>query len=203
MEGRVEGLEEGDQGGDLGGIREQGEWLREAFESVKRELRERKGRWLEEKGELERRIRKLESRDREGGGDRKIRGEKQKDEGTVERIKEIERKIEIKEREERRKNVVMKEIKVRKGKRKEAVEEILKDIGIKGRIEGVRKLRGNVEKKTDIWVRLENEKQRRKVMEKKKKLRGRKERIMEDLTWKERKMRWKLEGNSERGREER
>lgn len=44
-----------------------------------------------------------------------------------------------------------------------------------------------------IWVRLENEEQRREVMEKKKRLRGRKERIVEDLTWKERKMRWKLE----------
>lgn len=30
-------------------------------------------------------------------------------------------------------------------------------------------------------------------MEKKSKLRGKKEKIMEDWTWKERKMRWKLE----------
>lgn len=44
-----------------------------------------------------------------------------------------------------------------------------------------------------IWVRLEHEQQRRKVMEEKKKLKGRKERITEDFTWKERKMRWRLE----------
>lgn len=100
----------------------------------------------------------------------------------------------MKEREKRRRNVVMKEIEVREGKKKEAVEEILKDIGVKGKIEGMRKLRENVERGTEtIWVRLENEEQRRKVMERKKTLRGRKERIMEDLTWKERKMRWRLE----------
>lgn len=49
-----------------------------------------------------------------------------------------------------------------------------------------------------VWVRLGNEVQKRKVMETKKKLRGKKERILEerileDWTWKERKMRWKLE----------
>lgn len=38
-------------------------------------------------------------------------------------------------------------------------------------------------------MRLGNEVQKRKVMEIKKKLRGRKERILEDWTWKKRKMR--------------
>lgn len=37
-----------------------------------------------------------------------------------------------------------------------------------------------------IWVRLGNEKQRKEVLEKKKKLRGKKEKIIDDLTWKER-----------------
>lgn len=79
--------------------------------------------------------------------------------------------------------MVMKEIKVRERKRKEAVEEILKDIEVKGRIAGMRKLRENAERGTETtWVKLENEEQRRKVMEGKKKLKGRKEKIMEDLT---------------------
>jgi len=43
-----------------------------------------------------------------------------------------------------------------------------------------------------VWVRLGNEEQKWEVMEKKRKLRGRRERIGEDLTWKERKMRWML-----------
>lgn len=55
----------------------------------------------------------------------------------------------MKETEERRRNVVMKEIKVREGKRKEAMEEVLKDTGVKVRIEGIRKLRENVERGTE------------------------------------------------------
>lgn len=37
------------------------------------------------------------------------------------------------------------------------------------------------------------EEQRREVLERKKNLKGRQKRIVEDLTWKERKMRWRLE----------
>lgn len=42
-------------------------------------------------------------------------------------------------------------------------------------------------------VKLGNEEQKREVMQNKKKLKGRKEKIIEDWTWKERKMRWRLE----------
>jgi len=42
-------------------------------------------------------------------------------------------------------------------------------------------------------VRLKNEEQRMEILDKKKRLKGRKERIMEDWTWKERRMRWRLE----------
>lgn len=43
-----------------------------------------------------------------------------------------------------------------------------------------------------LLVRLENEEQKWEVMEKMKKLRGRMERISKDLSWKERRVRWKL-----------
>lgn len=45
-----------------------------------------------------------------------------------------------------------------------------------------------------VWVKLGNEEQKWEVMEKKKNLRGRRERIGEDLkeTWTERKMMWML-----------
>lgn len=42
-------------------------------------------------------------------------------------------------------------------------------------------------------MKLESEKQRREVSKKNKKLRGKKKRIVEDLTWGERKIRWSLE----------
>lgn len=110
------------------------------------------------------------------------------------KIKELDGRLERKEREKRRRNIVIKGIKITKGKRREVVEKMMKDIGAKVKVEEIRRLKGNKEEGTQmIWVRLENAEQRRKVMERKKRLRGRKERIVEDLTWKERKMRWKLE----------
>lgn len=110
------------------------------------------------------------------------------------KIKELEKGLERKERKEKRKNIVIKGIKVKEGKRREVVEEMMKDIGMKVKIEEIRRLKGNEEGETEmIWVRLESEKQRREILEKKKNLKDRKERIVEDLTWKKRKMRWKLE----------
>lgn len=43
-----------------------------------------------------------------------------------------------------------------------------------------------------MWVRIENKEQKWKMLERKRDLRGRKKRIAEDLTWKERKIRWRL-----------
>jgi len=43
-----------------------------------------------------------------------------------------------------------------------------------------------------LLIKLENEDQKRKIMRKKKNLKGRKKRIWEDLTWKEKKIRYRL-----------
>lgn len=43
-----------------------------------------------------------------------------------------------------------------------------------------------------LLVRIGNEEQKWEVIKKKKKLEGRRERILEDLSWKERRVRWKL-----------
>lgn len=68
-------------------------------------------------------------------------------------------------------------------KRKMVLDEILTDIGMKAKIEEVQKIKGNIEIKTEwIWMKLENKKQKRDVWKKKKNLKGRKERIMDDLT---------------------
>lgn len=44
-----------------------------------------------------------------------------------------------------------------------------------------------------ILVRVDREEERREILEKKRKLKGRREKMMDDWTWKERRMRWKLE----------
>lgn len=84
----------------------------------------------------------------------------------------------------------MKEVKVKEGKRKKAVEKSFKNINVKVKIGEARKSGGNAEREAvTILVKLESERQRRgKVWENKKKLRGSKQRIVEDLIWGERKM---------------
>lgn len=61
------------------------------------------------------------------------------------------------------------------------MEETLEKIEMRAEIEEVKRLGGDKDKgRKVVWVRLGNEMQRRKVMEMKKKLRGRKERILKD-----------------------
>lgn len=73
------------------------------------------------------------------------------------------------------------------GKRRKAVERILEMVGAKVDIQEGKKLRSEGDKEGEmVLVKLGNEGQKREV--KKSKLRGRKEKIMEDWTWKESKM---------------
>ncbi|KAL6421352.1 hypothetical protein ACFW04_014689 [Cataglyphis niger] len=108
------------------------------------------------------------------------------------RLNEMGNRMERREREERKRNMLIKG--VEEGRRRVAVEELFDSIGIKVEIEEVRKIGGSVEEGREMMVvRLKNEDQRREVWNKKKLLKDRKERILEDWTWKERKMRWSLE----------
>lgn len=82
---------------------------------------------------------------------------------------------------------MIKGVRITGGKRKEAVEGIIRDIGAKVKVEEIKRIKGNEDEGTEmLWVRLENEGQRKEVMEKKNRLRDRKKRIAEDLTWRER-----------------
>lgn len=56
-----------------------------------------------------------------------MRGERRREEeGVMEaKIREIERRMEIKKREERRRNIIVKEIRVEEGRKKEAVERVV------------------------------------------------------------------------------
>lgn len=148
---------------------------------------------------MERRIEEME-----GKGEKKRKEKRKEGKGEGEemelRLKEIEKKMEKKEREERRKNLVIKGIEVKEGRKKKAVEGLMKDIGAEVKIEETWKIAEDRDKGREIVrIRIENEEKRREIWEKKTTLKGRKERIVEDWTWKERRMRWKLE---ERAREE-
>lgn len=156
--------------------------MKRRLEEMRKELRETKEKWRVEREELEKGIEELK---------RKIAG---MGEEWREICKKVERKLEIKEREERRKNVIMKEVIVKESKRKEAVKGIFQDIGVRVNIGETRRIGGNSERGTEtILMKLHNEEQRKEVWTNKNRLRGRKEKIEEDLIWGERKMRWRLE----------
>jgi len=168
-------------------------------EELRKECREREGKWNEEREKLvscikglERKVEELQ-RNREGRG----KGGRVLGEGGGEmgdKVKELEKRLEKKEREERRKNVIIKGLKVKEGNRREAVEEVLNVLEVRGNIEEVKRVGGDREQDREmVLVRLKIEEQRGEIMKRKRELKGRKERIMEDWTWKERKMRWRLE----------
>lgn len=70
----------------------------------------------------------------------------------------------------------------------------MEEIEAKVKIEEIKKIGGGREQGREIvWVKLGDERQRGEVFEKKGKLKGRIEKIHEDLTWRERKMKWNLE----------
>lgn len=76
---------------------------------------------------------------------------------------------------------------MREGRRKEAVEELMENIGIVMELQEVKRMgRERDEGKEMVWVKLGSKKQRGEVLENKKSLGRREELITEDLTWKER-----------------
>lgn len=85
-----------------------------------------------------RRIRTQKGEEGKGGG------------GIRENIRDIERRIKMKEKEERRKNSIMKEMVVKEGKRREATESILKEMEANVKVEEVREIRKDKEKGTDM-----------------------------------------------------
>ncbi|KMQ87386.1 hypothetical protein RF55_13340 [Lasius niger] len=73
------------------------------------------------------------------------------------------------------------------------VVKVLEEIGAKARIEEVRRVGRKYGKEGGmVVVKLGSREQKREIMEKKKGLKGKKIRIEDDLTWKERKIRWKI-----------
>jgi len=69
----------------------------------------------------------------------------------------LERKWVVKEREERRRNIIIKGAEVKEGKRKEAVEEVIEALGVKAEIEGVWKLGRGEREEREMIEELEGE----------------------------------------------
>ncbi|XP_024890348.1 golgin subfamily A member 6-like protein 22 [Temnothorax curvispinosus] len=181
------------------GFKEQGRKMREEIEDLRREFREREKRWKEEREEtnkqkekMEERIRRLEEKIEERKEEKKE--EERNGRGEVgEKMRELERRLERKEKEERRRNIVIRGLEVKEGGRRENAEKLLEGIGAKVKVTEVKRIGGDAEKGREmVLLKLENEEQKWEVMEKKRSLVGRKERITEDLSWEERRTNWRL-----------
>lgn len=129
---------------------------------------------------LENRILELEGKRSEENGS----GRRGEEGGEIaDKVKRMERIIEKNEREEKRSNVIIRGIEVRDGKRREAVEGLLEKIGPKIRMEQIKRIGGTAEGGREMMVvKLGNEEQKWEVMGKKRNLKSKKERIMEDWT---------------------
>lgn len=69
------------------------------------------------------------------------------------RLTEIEKRIEMRKREKRRRNIIINGVDVKEGKRREAVKKTLKMIGVKTeRLEEIRKLGGEEGKDGEILI---------------------------------------------------
>ncbi|EFN87353.1 hypothetical protein EAI_02127 [Harpegnathos saltator] len=110
------------------------------------------------------------------------------------RIRELEIKLDKKEREGRRNNVVVREVEIGEKGVEEGVNKIWRRLELEVEMREVKRIgKGRKEGEGMVLVKLGNWEEKRKVMELKKKLRGKKERIEDDLTVEERKTKWRTE----------
>lgn len=107
------------------------------------------------------------------------------------RIKEMEMWREEQRREERKKNIVIKEMELDGKNVRESVEEIF---GVMGEgIEQIRRVdRRGGSRERIVIVKLRMMEQKLKITKEKGKLVGRREILEDDVTWKERRIQWKI-----------
>ena len=212
-----------------GGLKEMLREVRDGFRDIKSEMREiKEGReemreWMEEMRKrvdgLEKRVEEIEKgrggAEKEEGGRGKDKGEgieqvEIREKGEMKELEERMRRLELegekRRREERKRNIIIKGVRVKKegmeGLRRE-VEEIVEATGAKAEIEGMRRM-GSKDKegREMIWVRFASVGGKIDVMKGKAKLRERREWIVDDLTEKERRVEWWIRKEAEKNRRE-
>ncbi|KMQ83326.1 hypothetical protein RF55_20333 [Lasius niger] len=138
--------------------------------------------------DVQRRLRKVEGKkgklgDEEGGGDWME---------VSRRLKELEWGMEKREREERKRNIMVRGLRTEGKEARREVEELCKKLETRVHIEKIRKIKGGAEESELMVVRLGSEEEKREIMGKKRLLKGSEVWVEEDLTWKERRLRWCL-----------
>lgn len=193
-------------------VKGQEERTREQLEEMRKDLWKRERRWEEERWkikekieELERDLRALRKQKEKGeGGGQVLEENLRKDKGGMgggsremkEKVKMLERRWELVERDKRKRNVIVKGVKEAKeeeGGVRKTIEQIIKGLGVEVTVGEVRKLEaGRMEWGDMVLVELGYEKERRRVLENKRNSRGEDVWIEKDLTWRERRGKWMM-----------
>jgi len=188
--------------------REQKEALKEEISRMKEEMKRREERWNREKEEIQEKIDRMEKEMEELRMKGKVKGgegagreeEERKEKGKwgeereewKERVKRLERRVERKEREERRNNIILKGVREGEGNL-EGMQRVWEKLGLKVKVENIREIKGGRGSRGSMWVvRVGSEEERRRIVQNKWKLKGEEVRIEEDLTWEERRIKWRI-----------
>jgi len=197
--------------------------LREGREEMKVWMEESRKGWEKENGELKKRIESLEKRlkeheERERGKEGEERRKEEKEGGNLKgrireevgelegRMRRLELEGEKKKREERKRNIIIRGVEVKKEGQeglKEEVEGIVKATGAVAKIEGIRRIGGRGKERGEmVWVRFASVQEKLEVIKGKAKLKDRSEWITDDLTERERRVDWLLKREAEKRRRE-
>ncbi|EFN77435.1 hypothetical protein EAI_11094 [Harpegnathos saltator] len=182
-------------------VRKQGKEMKKELEELRKQIEEREREGRREREGMRETIERLEEEMR---GKRGEIGEGN-NEDISERMRGVERKLEMREREERRRNVVIGGLRGREIEAREKMREIFKEVGIVAEIEEIEEMRRiGMEKGTEEGrriLKISKIEGKKEIMVRRRELREKGIRIDDDLTWKERKMRWRIENiaREERG----
>lgn len=117
------------------------------------------------------------------------------------KLRDMEVRLDKRERDERKNNVIIKGL-IGERNIKEVVETLWRDLEVKVESRGVKRVGGlDRDGKGMALVELESWEKKREMTEAKRKLRGRRERINNNLTREERRAKWKIERGADRERE--
>ncbi|XP_011883569.1 PREDICTED: uncharacterized protein PF11_0207-like [Vollenhovia emeryi] len=180
-------------------FRERERKAREEREEIIREGRDQMRRWMEEKEEMKKHIERIERKMEEiqakvqgsNGNGGEVNEEVKRMEG---KMRGIEIRLEREERKKRRKNIVIRGIRGGKEKVETEIKKIMKDNGIKEEGLEIKRIEEGKEGEVKlVVVRIEELEEKKRLMRERRKIGEKGIRIEDDLTWKQRRMRWQLE----------
>lgn len=182
--------------------------IKTEIEGLKEEMRRMEEEWAKEWEKVEKRIEEMEEKEVER--DRRLDAMEAEERrngngGENEETRKIWRVLEMKERRERRKNIIIRGVELEEKNIKENIEEWMREkLGVKQKVEAAEKRRMGTNKEgkkiEGVLVKLQDVEKKREVMVNRKNLKGTNIFIDDDLTKKEREIQKKIR---ERAEEER